>query len=180
MHHASQPAERARHDHVDRRPPLELGSHAAFNLFTTADRRRAFVTSPGDDATWEIDPATLRVVRTHPVGGYAGAVSADGRLFALGSQDGSVRLLDLDTGDIRRFRGRHEGGGMRLLTFTDDGRALASAARELATAVRRGALGRLTVERADGEHILGRKDPLREALEAAGFIVTPRGLRLRG
>jgi ATP-dependent helicase Lhr and Lhr-like helicase len=40
------------------------------------------------------------------------------------------------------------------------------------------------VERADGETILrrveGRPDPLREALEAAGFVVTPRGLRLRG
>ena len=78
-------------------PPLELGSHAAFNLFTTTDRRRAVVTSPGDNATWEIDPATLRVLRTHPVGGHAGAVSADGRRFALGSQDGSVRLFDLET-----------------------------------------------------------------------------------
>jgi WD40 repeat protein/DNA-binding SARP family transcriptional activator len=104
-------------------PPLELGSHAAWNLVTTADRRRAFVTSPGDDVTWEIDPATLRVVRTHPVGGHAGAVSADGRLFALGSQDGSVRLLDLETGDVRRFRGRHEGGNMQL-TFSPDASTL--------------------------------------------------------
>ena len=94
------------------------------NLVTTADRRRAFVTSPGDDATWEIDPATLRVLRTHPVGGHAGAVSADGRLFALGSQDGSVRLLDLETDDVRRFRGRHEGGGMHLLTFSADASTL--------------------------------------------------------
>jgi ATP-dependent Lhr-like helicase len=45
--------------------------------------------------------------------------------------------------------------------------------------VRRGALGRLTVERADGADILGRRDPLRDALETAGFVVTPRGLRLR-
>jgi ATP-dependent Lhr-like helicase len=77
-----------------------------------------------------------------------------------------------------------ERGGRTLLTFTDDLRELTAAATELTAAVRRGALGRLTVERADGETILrrveGRSDPLRDALEAAGFVVTPRGLRLRG
>ncbi len=72
-----------------------------------------------------------------------------------------------------------ERGGRTLLTFTDATEALAAAALELADAVRRGALGRLQVERADGEHILGRRDPLREALLGAGFVVTPRGLRLR-
>ena len=73
-----------------------------------------------------------------------------------------------------------ERGGRTLLTFSDDVEVLTSAATELVDAVRRGALGRLTVERADGAHILGRHDPLRQALEAAGFVVTPRGLRLRG
>jgi len=49
--------------------------------------------------------------------------------------------------------------------------------------VRQGALGRLTVERADGDSILAGSDragALRRALEDAGFVVTPRGLRLRG
>ena len=73
-----------------------------------------------------------------------------------------------------------ERGGRTLLTFTDDVEVLTPAVDELASAVRRGALGRLTVERADGESILGRQDPVRQALEAAGFMVTPRGLRLRG
>jgi ATP-dependent Lhr-like helicase len=53
----------------------------------------------------------------------------------------------------------------------------------LATACRQGALGRLTVERADGETILANDDRsrnLRQALENVGFIATPRGLRLRG
>jgi ATP-dependent Lhr-like helicase len=48
--------------------------------------------------------------------------------------------------------------------------------------VRRGALGRLTVEKADGEQLLGRGDtgsPLRQALADAGFVTTPRGLRIR-
>jgi WD40 repeat protein len=108
-------------------PPVELGSHAARDLVTTADRTRALVTSPGDNATWEIDPVTLRVLRTHPVGADAGAVSADGRLFGLGSLDGSVRVLDLETGDVRRFRGRLESGGNVYLTFSADASTLVAA-----------------------------------------------------
>jgi ATP-dependent Lhr-like helicase len=74
-----------------------------------------------------------------------------------------------------------ERGGRTLLTFSDDSDTLTAAAADLAAAVHRGALGRLTVERADGEHLLGRPDdPLRQALQAAGFVATPRGLRLRG
>jgi ATP-dependent Lhr-like helicase len=70
-----------------------------------------------------------------------------------------------------------ERGGRTLLTFTTDPLRIQPAADALALAVRDGALGRLTVERADGEHILG--SPLSAALEAAGFYATPRGLRLR-
>jgi ATP-dependent helicase Lhr and Lhr-like helicase len=44
--------------------------------------------------------------------------------------------------------------------------------------VRSGALGALSVERADGESV--HTSPLREALTAAGFRTTPKGLRLRG
>ena len=53
--------------------------------------------------------------------------------------------------------------------------------RDPDTSVRRdsaGALGRLTVERADGDGIYD--SPLATALEEAGFRPTPRGLRLRG
>jgi ATP-dependent Lhr-like helicase len=45
--------------------------------------------------------------------------------------------------------------------------------------VRDGALGRLTVEKADGESILGSDNPVAAALADAGFRMTPRGLRLR-
>ena len=47
----------------------------------------------------------------------------------------------------------------------------------LALAVRDGALGKMTVTKADGEAAL--TSPLGLALEAAGFRPTPRGLRLR-
>ncbi|MGW0806842.1 ATP-dependent helicase [Nonomuraea sp. NPDC002799] len=69
-----------------------------------------------------------------------------------------------------------ERGGKTLLSFTDDER-LQPAVDALALAVRDGALGKLTVERADGASIV--ESPLAAALEAAGFHPTPRGLRLR-
>jgi WD40 repeat protein len=105
------------------RPALRVGRHAAWNLVTTADRERLFVTSPGDDATYEIAPETLELRRTYPVGDHAGAVSADGRMFALGSQRGDVRLLDLETGRVRRFEGRLDGSDLRM-AFTPDGGTL--------------------------------------------------------
>jgi ATP-dependent helicase Lhr and Lhr-like helicase len=72
-----------------------------------------------------------------------------------------------------------ERGGKSLLTWSDDADALAAAAEGLATATRAGALGRLSVERADGEHVFG-ADAVATALAGAGFRATPRGLRLRG
>src|SRR4051794_4985717 len=73
-----------------------------------------------------------------------------------------------------------ERGGRTLLTWSDDTDRLTPATASLAEAARRGSLGRLTVERADGAALLGGgSTPLREALDAAGFVATPRGLRLR-
>jgi ATP-dependent Lhr-like helicase len=70
-----------------------------------------------------------------------------------------------------------ERGGRSLLSWTDDTALLAPAVDALALAVRDGSLGKLAVERADGEFVL--TTPLGLALEAAGFRPTPRGLRLR-
>jgi ATP-dependent Lhr-like helicase len=71
-----------------------------------------------------------------------------------------------------------ERGGRTLLSWTEDPTALQAAADALALAVREGGLGRLAVERADGESV-HTSTALSEALEAAGFRPTPRGLRLR-
>ncbi|HZP15029.1 MAG TPA: DEAD/DEAH box helicase, partial [Nocardioides sp.] len=71
-----------------------------------------------------------------------------------------------------------ERGGKTLITFGADD--LTEAAESLAHAARSGALGRMTIEKADGAAVLGGGEtPIRAALEAAGFAVTPRGLRLR-
>jgi ATP-dependent Lhr-like helicase len=71
-----------------------------------------------------------------------------------------------------------ERGGRTLLTFTDDPNRLGRVADALALAARDGALGRLAVERADGEPVFD--SPLARALTEAGFRPTARGLRLRG
>jgi ATP-dependent Lhr-like helicase len=71
-----------------------------------------------------------------------------------------------------------ERGGRTLLSYTEDTEPLATAAKALADAVHAGALGAISVERADGEAV--HATPLHDALVAAGFRVTPRGLRLRG
>ncbi|MFF2148304.1 ATP-dependent helicase [Kitasatospora sp. NPDC058190] len=70
-----------------------------------------------------------------------------------------------------------ERGGKSLLAWPEDGATRALAAGALAEAVRAGALGSVTVERANGEPALG--SDLGRALEEAGFHATPRGLRLR-
>lgn len=72
-----------------------------------------------------------------------------------------------------------ERGGKTMLCWSDDAEHLQAAADALALAVREGALGRLTVEKADGASILGSGHPLVTALSQAGFHMTPRGLRLR-
>ncbi|WP_026875590.1 ATP-dependent helicase [Jiangella gansuensis] len=84
-------------------------------------------------------------------------------------------LVVLIDGDLALYVER---GGRTLLSWTDDPERLRATADALALAVREGALGSLRVERADGEQIT--TTPLGEALTAAGFHVTPRGLRLRG
>ncbi len=71
-----------------------------------------------------------------------------------------------------------ERGGKTLLSWTSEQSLLEPASAALAAAVRAGALGRLTVERADGGDVYD--SPLARALETAGFRATPRGLRLRG
>ncbi|NEA87245.1 hypothetical protein, partial [Streptomyces sp. SID14436] len=77
-----------------------------------------------------------------------------------------------------------ERGGKTLLAWpadpdgepADDAR-LPAAAQALAAAARAGSLGTVTVERVNGTPSL--TSPLGALLEGAGFVATPRGLRLR-
>jgi len=71
-----------------------------------------------------------------------------------------------------------ERGGKTLLSFAEDPDLLGPAASALARSVNQGQLGKLTVERADGGHVFG-SGQVSEALQEAGFKMTPQGLRLR-
>ena len=71
-----------------------------------------------------------------------------------------------------------ERGGRTALTWTADESDLAAAAHALAATVR-GRLGRAEVERIDGHPVMGGDHPFRDALLAAGFRPTPKGVRLR-
>jgi ATP-dependent Lhr-like helicase len=122
-------------------------------------RARTVVLAAADPANvygaalpWPEQPAGV----THRPGRKAGAV---------------VVLVD---GELALYVER---GGKTLLAWPEDEEPLQAAADALALAVRGGALGRLTVERTNGEPAL--TSALGRALEAAGFHATPRGLRLR-
>ncbi len=100
-----------------------------------------------------------------------------GRWLASGHRPGrkAGALVVLADGELILYVER---GGKTLLSWTSEPALLEPASAALAAAVRAGALGRLTVERADGGDVYD--SPLAIALEAAGFRPTPRGLRLRG
>jgi ATP-dependent Lhr-like helicase len=70
-----------------------------------------------------------------------------------------------------------ERGGKTVLTFGAAEPALSAAAESLASTVREH-LGKLRIERVDGDFAIG--TPLGLALAQAGFAPTPQGLRLRG
>ena len=70
-----------------------------------------------------------------------------------------------------------EKGGRTLLSYSDHDDKLQPAADALALAAREGQLGKLSVEKADGEAI--QDSPLARALVEVGFKPTTRGLRLR-
>jgi WD40 repeat protein len=120
---------------------LRVGEYGARALSITADGERVFLTSPREDRSWEIDPERLEIVRTYEAGDFSGAVSPDGRVLGLGSRTGQIRLLDLRSGEVRSFSGRH-GGGVQSMSFTPDGRTLVTAGNARVTVwdVTRGAI----------------------------------------
>ncbi|GAA0928799.1 Lhr family helicase [Nonomuraea longicatena] len=110
-----------------------------------------------------------------PANPYGAALPWPGRPGEVGHKPGrkAGALVVIVDGHLALYVER---GGKTLLSFVDDER-LQPSVDALALAVREGALGKLTVERADGTSIT--ESPLAAALEAAGFHPTPRGLRLR-
>jgi ATP-dependent Lhr-like helicase len=132
-------------------------------------------------------PRTVVLAAADPANPYGAALpwperptgDTEGGSGAAGHRPGrkAGALVVLLDGDLVLYVER---GGRTLLSFADDPAVLQAGADALALAVRDGALGRLTVQRADGEGVLTPGgSPLSGALEAAGFTATPRGLRMR-
>ncbi|MEW2380725.1 ATP-dependent helicase [Micromonospora sp. NPDC047707] len=156
---------------------------AQFAVPGAVDRLRALA-DPADGGRGRGGPA-LVLAATDPANPYGAALpwpervvdSGDGAAPATGHRAGrkAGALVVLVAGDLVLYVER---GGRTLLSFTDDADTLAAAGKALADVVHSGALGAISVERADGEAV--HSSPLRDALTAAGFRATPRGLRLRG
>jgi ATP-dependent Lhr-like helicase len=151
---------------------------AQFALPGAVDRMRALAQPPPDDREGANAPVVVVLAATDPANAYGAALPWPARP---GETPGSHRpgrkagaLVVLSGGQLVLYVER---GGKTLLSWTSDPAALAPAAAALADAVHAGALGRLTVERADGAGVYD--SPLAQALEEAGFRPTPRGLRLR-
>ena len=91
------------------------------------------IVTAADDATVVRDATTMRPLRRFAAAEDAIAISPTAGLVAFGTEDGSVRLLDLRTGALRRAAGRHEGPvvairfssrGDRLVTAGGDERLI--------------------------------------------------------
>jgi ATP-dependent Lhr-like helicase len=148
---------------------------AQFGTAGAIDRLRTFTEVGGDQEK----PEAITLAATDPANPFGAALPWPERETSGGHRPGrkAGALVVLVDGVLTLYVER---GGRTLLTWTEDAGRLRPATLSLSEAGRRGVLGRMTVEKADGEQILGGgSTPLREALDAAGFISTPRGLRLR-
>ncbi|MCR1783172.1 ATP-dependent helicase [Nocardioides carbamazepini] len=152
---------------------------AQFGTAGAVDRLRSFSTPV--DAGLDAKPVAVALAATDPANPYGAALTwptaervQEGAGHRPGRKAGA--LVVLVDGALVLYVER---GGRTLLTWTEDPDLLTPAAEALSAAVRRGTLGQLTVEKADGTALLGSGGPLRDALAAAGFVATPRGLRIR-
>ena len=140
---------------------------AQFALSGAVDRLRTYSREPED-------PAALVLAACDPANPYGAALPWPEREgHRPGRKPGALVVL---IGGALIFY--VERGGRTLLSFTEDSSKLNPAAEALANAVQDGLLGKLTVERADGVHVFS-SPVVSEALQTAGFRMTPQGLRLR-
>ncbi|MFJ8002175.1 ATP-dependent helicase [Streptomyces sp. NPDC096310] len=150
---------------------------AQFAMDGAVDRLRAAATAR-DRAPEQSAPRAVVLAAADPANAYGAALPwpepPDGAGHKPGRKAGS--LVVLVDGELTLYLER---GGRTLLAWAVDPQApaLTAAAGALADAARAGALGTVTVERANGAPAL--TSPLGRALESAGFHATPRGLRLR-
>ncbi|MCI3227396.1 DEAD/DEAH box helicase, partial [Streptomyces sp. NP-1717] len=163
---------------------------AQFAMDGAVDRLRAASTAR-DRAASDPSPRAVVLAAADPANAYGAALPWPEPPSGAGHKPGrkAGSLVVLVDGALTLYMER---GGKTLLAWpgdpgapsdpdradaADDDVALRSAAEALAGAARAGALGTVTVERANGEQAL--TSPVGRVLESAGFHATPRGLRLR-
>jgi ATP-dependent Lhr-like helicase len=150
---------------------------AQFAMDGAVDRLRAVATAR-DRAEAHPSPRALVLAAADPANAYGAALPwpepPEGAGHRPGRKAGS--LVVIVDGELTLYMER---GGKTLLAWPTDPEdpSLQAAAQALANAARGGALGTLTVERANGASAL--TSALGRALETAGFHATPRGLRMR-
>ncbi|MER5892700.1 DEAD/DEAH box helicase [Streptomyces sp. NPDC001876] len=150
---------------------------AQFAMDGAVDRLRATSTAR-DRRDPGATPHALVLAAADPANAYGAALpwpdSPDGAGHKPGRKAGA--LVVVVDGELTLYMER---GGKTLLAWPTDPAdpALLAAAEALASAARAGTLGTVTVERTNGASSL--TSPLGRTLEAAGFLATPRGLRLR-
>ncbi|BBX97964.1 ATP-dependent helicase [Mycobacterium lacus] len=150
---------------------------AQFAVASTVDRLRSY--SEGiDPERPEYRPVVLAAA--DPANPYGAALpwpSTRGDNAARPGRKAGALVVLVD-GELAWFSER---GGRSVLTFTDDPGAHHAAATGLAEAVAARRPASILVERVDGIPVLqpGGPTPVTEALIDAGFVRTPRGLRLR-
>ena len=158
---------------------------AQFAVASTVDRLRSYLDGPGSFN--DPDRPEYRAVvlaAADPANPYGAALpwpASSGEGPGPGARPGrkAGALVVLVDGELAWFLER---GGRSLLTFTDDPAAHHAAAMALADLVAARRVASILVERVDGVPSLrphSGPSPVADALSEAGFVRTPRGLRLR-
>ncbi|MGH2808167.1 MAG: Lhr family helicase [Actinomycetota bacterium] len=141
---------------------------AQFALPGAVDRMRALADVAAEDLQTQV------LAATDPANPYGAALPWPERESGHRAGRKAGALVVLVRGELVLYV---EKGGRTILSYNDDHELLQPAADALALAAHDGMLGRLTVQKADGEAV--EDTPFAEALVNAGFRLTSRGLRLR-
>ncbi|MFG2718323.1 ATP-dependent helicase [Streptomyces sp. NPDC048416] len=151
---------------------------AQFAMDGAVDRLRAAATARDRGSDAHTAPQAIVLAAADPANAYGAALPWPEPPGGAGHKPGrkAGSMVVLVDGELVLYLER---GGKSLLAWAGepDDPALAAAAGSLAGAARAGRLGTVTVERANGDPAL--TSPIARVLEAAGFVATPKGLRLR-
>ena len=90
---------------------------------------RPVTSSVADNATVIRDPVTLGGQRRFPIASRLAALNPALGVIAFAARDGTVHLLDIDTGRLRVAQGRHD-GPVTAMAFSADGHRLVTAGRD--------------------------------------------------